>query len=86
MTKYFYTDRSRPKKRLGPDEMDEINRLYRIIGARQQELARRRAEPAPGANPADPTAPGRPTALYLALAALVVMLAFVAYRRRGARP
>ncbi len=32
MTKYFYVDRSLPKKRLTDAEMVEINRLYRIIG------------------------------------------------------
>lgn len=32
MTKYFYTDRSLPKKKLTAAEMQEINRLYRIIG------------------------------------------------------
>jgi hypothetical protein len=39
MTKYFYTDRSLPKKRLTEDEMVEINRLYRIIGRCELELA-----------------------------------------------
>lgn len=32
MTKYFYVDRSLPKKRLTQDEMLEINRMYRLIG------------------------------------------------------
>ena len=32
MTKYFYTDRSLPKKKLQEYEMLEINRFYRIIG------------------------------------------------------
>ena len=32
MTKYFYTNRNLPKKKLSDDEMAEINRLYRIIG------------------------------------------------------
>jgi hypothetical protein len=35
MTKYFYTDRTLPKRRLSEDEMLEINRLYRIIGHEQ---------------------------------------------------
>jgi hypothetical protein len=34
MTKYFYTDRSLPKKRLTEEEMLEINRLYRVIATR----------------------------------------------------
>ncbi|MBN9222181.1 MAG: hypothetical protein J0I79_29935 [Mesorhizobium sp.] len=32
MTKYFYADRTLPKKRLSQAEMLEINRLYRVIG------------------------------------------------------
>jgi hypothetical protein len=32
MTKYFYVDRTVPKKKLSEDEMVEVNRLYRIIG------------------------------------------------------
>lgn len=31
-TKFFYKDRTLPKKRLTQAEMEEINRLYRIIG------------------------------------------------------
>jgi hypothetical protein len=38
MTKYFYTDRSVPKKKLTETEMLEINRLYRIIGRCEQKL------------------------------------------------
>jgi len=38
MTKYFYTDRSLPKKRLTEAEMLEINRLYRIIGTCEEKL------------------------------------------------
>jgi hypothetical protein len=37
-TKYFYTDRSLPKKKLTEPEMLEINRLYRIIGQCEQKL------------------------------------------------
>jgi hypothetical protein len=37
--KYFYTDRSIPKKKLTDAEMVEINRLYRIIGRCERELA-----------------------------------------------
>jgi len=39
MTKYFYTDRSVPKKKLTEAEMLEINRLYRIIGKCEKRLA-----------------------------------------------
>lgn len=38
MTKYFYTDRSVPKKKLTEDEMVEVNQLYRVIGKCQQQL------------------------------------------------
>ena len=38
LTKYFYTDRTVPKKRLTEDEMLEINRLYRVIGKCEQQL------------------------------------------------
>lgn len=38
MTKYFYTDRSVPKKRLTEDEMLQINALYRVIGHCDEEL------------------------------------------------
>jgi hypothetical protein len=38
MTKFFYTDRSVPKKRLTEDEMIEVNRLYRIIGQCEEKL------------------------------------------------
>jgi hypothetical protein len=40
MTKYFYTNRNVPKKKLTDAEMQEINRLYRIIGHCQHELNR----------------------------------------------
>jgi hypothetical protein len=39
MTKFFYTDHSVPKKRLTEEEMLEVNRLYRIIGHDEQQLA-----------------------------------------------
>ena len=41
MTKYFYTDRTVPKKKLTEQEMVEVNRLYRIIGHADEELANR---------------------------------------------
>jgi hypothetical protein len=46
-TKYFYTNRTFPKKRLTEAEMLEINRLYRIIGKCEQQLFPR---PKPDAN------------------------------------
>ena len=39
MTKYFYTDLTLPKKKLSEGKMLEINRLYRVIGRCQQQLA-----------------------------------------------
>jgi hypothetical protein len=38
MTKYFYTDRTVPKKKLSEAQMLEINRLYRIIASCEQKL------------------------------------------------
>jgi hypothetical protein len=38
MTKYFYMDRTLPKKKLTMDEMAEINHLYRVIGLGEQQL------------------------------------------------
>jgi hypothetical protein len=38
MTKYFYTNRTFPKKKLTEAEMLEINRLYRIIGNCEKRL------------------------------------------------
>jgi hypothetical protein len=43
MTKYFYVDRSLPKKRLTEAEMLEVNRLYRIIGRHEAQLANQQA-------------------------------------------
>jgi len=38
MTKYFYTDRSVPKRKLTESEMLEINQLYRVIGRCEHQL------------------------------------------------
>jgi hypothetical protein len=99
MTKYFYTDRSTPKKRLDPPEMAEINRLYRVIGSCEQELARLRGEPDPAGNGspvrrpavavaplAPPPAEPMPTGIYLAAGSLLVMLTILLYRLRRSRP
>ncbi len=45
MTKFFYTDRTRPKHKLTEAEMLEINRLYRIIGRCDGEIRRLLAPP-----------------------------------------
>ncbi|WP_027053861.1 hypothetical protein [Mesorhizobium erdmanii] len=41
MTKYFYTDRTLPKRRLSATEMAEINGLYRVIGRDGQAVLMR---------------------------------------------
>ncbi len=38
MTKFFYTDRTVPKKKLTEEEMQQINLLYRIIGQDEEAL------------------------------------------------
>ena len=38
MTKFFYVDRTLPKKRLTEEEMVEVNRLYRVIGSCERQL------------------------------------------------
>jgi hypothetical protein len=40
-TKYFYTDRSLPKKKLTEAEMLAINRLYRVIARDEEELSKK---------------------------------------------
>ena len=55
-TKYFYTNRSLPKKKLTEAEMLEINRLYRIIGHCEQQLAQIN-NPAPAPETASEDAP-----------------------------
>lgn len=55
MTKYFYTNRTLPKKKLTEAEMLEINRLYRIIGRCETDIAKLKMPPvtesAQAANP-----------------------------------
>jgi hypothetical protein len=43
MTKFFYADRTLPKKKLTEEEMLEVNRLYRIIGRCEQQLGQLQA-------------------------------------------
>jgi len=45
MTKYFYLNRSLPKRRLTEAEMVAINQLYRIIGRCEREISRLQAPP-----------------------------------------
>jgi len=65
MTKYFYTDRTLPKKKLTEEEMLEINRLYQIIGRCEQQIAELEGPP-DGATESKKEAP--PSALVSTLA------------------
>jgi hypothetical protein len=82
MTKYFYVDRSQPKKRLNATEMAEINRLYRIIGARERDLAQPQAATTPTKILLDTLSFVPPTALYGAAGLLVLIAGAAIYRRR----
>jgi hypothetical protein len=50
-TKYFYTDRTVPKKKLSEAEMLEINRLYRIIGRCEHDLHQLKMQPLQATEP-----------------------------------
>ncbi len=50
MTKFFYVDRSVPKKKLTEDEMLEINNLYRVIGRCDKQLEQLSAPTSPSAS------------------------------------
>jgi hypothetical protein len=65
MTKYFYTDRTVPKKRLTEAEMMEINRLYRVIAADDKKLEDLKTQ-------AIDKAPGGPWTLFWLMWAAVV--------------
>ena len=56
-TKYFYTDRTLPKKRLTEKEMLEINDLYRVIGRCQHKLNALQNPVAPVTTPESETEP-----------------------------
>ncbi len=53
MTKFFYTDRTLPKKKLTEAEMLEINRLYRIIGDCERRINNPEAASPQGGNSAN---------------------------------
>ena len=89
MTKYFYTNRTFPKKKLTEAEMVEINRLYRIIGNCEKQL-----NPAPkpdansdadGDNSAAPEKRKRLLNPYIGGPAIIVLglLLIAIYKRRG---
>ena len=86
MTKHFYKDRTAPKKKLTEAEMLEVNRLYRIIGRCERQLAQSDSNPASG-NPVSISAivqvaqrlnPYTGGAIILALA---LLLFFISKRR-----
>jgi hypothetical protein len=82
MTKYFYTDRSLPKKRLTEEEMLEVNRLYRIIGRGEEGAALPRT-PTPVAAAASPISTA---ALgYVSACLQVLATGRWLYRRRSAK-
>jgi hypothetical protein len=94
MTKYFYTNRSLPKKKLTEAEMLEINRLYRIIGRCEQQLGQRTSGTTTAAeqtdqNGSESSAPGATRSRLLnpyigggAIALLGVLL-LLSFSRRG---
>ena len=88
MTKYFYTDRSVPKKRLTEAEMVEINRLYRIVAEAPPEPPTVLPTPPPPTrivNPPVEHAPAVPPAAAAgALAVLLLLVALWLLRRRAA--
>lgn len=78
MTKYFYTDRSVPKKKLTEEEMLEINQLYRVIGKCEQRLDRLQ-------NPLWPLAAARPwlgTHKPIVIVVVVILFLSLSFLRR----
>jgi hypothetical protein len=96
MTKFFYTDRTLPKKKLTEAEMLEINRLYRIIGTCEQKLAEAKTAGAT-ANPGQPQDAAsainmtlgflsvHKAAIVSVMAGLVFVLMFILNVRKGRR-
>jgi hypothetical protein len=89
MTKYFYTNRTFPKKKLTEDEMIEINRLYRTIGKCENQLYPAPKPAANGDSGSDtsgaPEKRGRLLNPYIGGPVIVVLglLLVAIYRRRG---
>jgi hypothetical protein len=75
MTKYFYTDRSVPKKKLSEAEMLEINRLYRIIASCEQKLDQLRNPEPPQVAALGFLSAHKPAVIGGAAALLVLLLA-----------
>jgi hypothetical protein len=95
MTKYFYTNRNLPKKKLTEAEMVEINRLYRVIGQCRHELKVAQGPPSAGAADTSetndvaeqqPTAPAARKRLlnpYIGGGAIALLVLLVLVSRRG---
>jgi len=83
MTKYFYTDRSVPKKKLTEAEMLEINQLYRVIGRCEQQLNELQNPESPLTTFHRLVSTHKPAAIAL-VAVLVVTLVVVGKRRSQA--
>jgi hypothetical protein len=86
-TKYFYTNRTFPKKRLTEAEMLEINRLYRIIGKCEQQLSPPSTPDADTGSDSSATPEKRKRLLnpYIGGPALIVLalLLIAIYKRKG---
>jgi hypothetical protein len=87
-TKYFYTDRSLPKKKLSETEMLEVNRLYRIIGHCEHQLALlQNPEPTPESTTesASPLVPLlKSTFARVTLVVLLLLAVVYIFRKRSA--
>jgi hypothetical protein len=90
MTKYFYTDRTVPKKKLTEAEMLEVNLLYRIIGSCEQKLRHLQPPPEPVAEPETEVTEAQPERKYepvpkgnyvkAAVGVSLVLVLYFAYR------
>lgn len=92
MTKFFYADRTIPKRRLSDVEMQEINDLYRVIGRCEDELDRLEMESYEEIEPGQTlesirSIPKRTRIVYggVAIAALVVIVIGLRLVRGGSR-
>ena len=81
MTKYFYTDLSVPKRKLSDAQMIEINKLYRIIGRDEKEIAQLEI-PAPPASHSFLKSPYVSLALELLLTLAVFLILYRKLYRR----
>lgn len=80
MTKYFYTDRSLPKKKLTEDEMVQINQLYRVIGHCNEQLDELE-NPLPPLTQAHQWITAHKPVVAAAVGVLLVILVFIRKRR-----